>query len=48
MHLFWLLLFGLIAFLWVTYGLRVAYGAVRLPWLKSYAPQKTPIARGFR
>ncbi len=42
MHLFWLLLFGLIAFLWVTYGLRVAYGAVRLPWLKSYAPAKDP------
>ncbi len=40
MHLFWLTLFGLIAFLWVTYGLRVAYGAVRLPWLKSYAPAK--------
>jgi len=40
MHLFWLLLFGLIAFVWVTYGLRVAYGAVRLPWLKSYAPAK--------
>jgi len=40
MHLFWLLLFGLIAFLWVTYGLRVAYGAVRLPWLKSYPPAK--------
>jgi hypothetical protein len=38
MHLFWLILFGLIAFLWLTYGLRVAYGAVRLPWLKSYAP----------
>jgi glycosyltransferase involved in cell wall biosynthesis len=40
MHLFWLLLFGLIAFVWVTYGLRVAYGAVRLPWLKSYATAK--------
>jgi glycosyltransferase involved in cell wall biosynthesis len=40
MHLFWLILFGLIAFLWLTYGLRVAYGAVRLPWLKSYAPAK--------
>jgi len=25
MHLFWLILFGLIAFLWLTYGLRVAY-----------------------
>jgi glycosyltransferase involved in cell wall biosynthesis len=42
MHLFWLLLFGIIAFLWVSYGLRVAYGAVRLPWLKSYAPAKDP------
>jgi glycosyltransferase involved in cell wall biosynthesis len=40
MHLFWLVLFGLIAFLWLTYGLRVAYGAVRLPWLRSFAPAK--------
>jgi cellulose synthase/poly-beta-1,6-N-acetylglucosamine synthase-like glycosyltransferase len=40
MHLFWLLLFGLLAFFWVSYGLRVAYGAVRLPWLKSHAPAK--------
>lgn len=40
MHLFWLFLFGLIAFLWLTYGPRVAYGAVQLPWLKSYAPAK--------
>lgn len=38
MHLFWLILFGLIAFLWLTYGLRAAYGGVRLPWLKSYEP----------
>ncbi len=42
MHLFWLILFGLIAILWLTFGLRVAYGAVRLPWLKSYAPAKDP------
>ncbi len=40
MHLFWLILFGLIVLLWLTHGLRVAYGAVRLPWLKSYAPAK--------
>jgi len=40
MHLFWLILFGLIAILWLTYGLRAAYGAVRMPWLKSYAPAK--------
>src|SRR5882762_10266382 len=38
MHLFWLVLFGLIAIFWMTYGLKVAYGAVRLAWLKDCAP----------
>ncbi len=38
MHFFSILLFGLIAFFWTTYGLKVAYGALRLPWLKDYAP----------
>ena len=38
MHLFWLALFGLVALFWMTYGLKVAYGALRLPWLKDYAP----------
>jgi glycosyltransferase involved in cell wall biosynthesis len=38
MHLFLEFFFGLIAFLWVTYGLKVAYGATRLPWLKDFAP----------
>jgi len=38
MHFFWILFFGLIASFWITYGLKVAYGAVRLPWLKDYAP----------
>jgi glycosyltransferase involved in cell wall biosynthesis len=38
MHLFWLVLFGLIALFWMTYGLKVAYGASRLPWLKDFAP----------
>jgi glycosyltransferase involved in cell wall biosynthesis len=38
MHLFWLALFGLITLFWMTYGLKVAYGAMRLPWLKDYAP----------
>jgi glycosyltransferase involved in cell wall biosynthesis len=37
MHLFWEILFGFIAFFWITYGLKVAYGAVRLPWLKDCA-----------
>jgi hypothetical protein len=40
MHLFWLALFGLIALFWMTYGLKVAYGAMRLPWLKDYAPAR--------
>ena len=38
MHLSGLVLFGLIAFFWVCYGLHVAYGAVRLPWIKEFAP----------
>jgi glycosyltransferase involved in cell wall biosynthesis len=38
MHLLVLLLFGLIAFFWVFHGLRVAWGLLRLPWLKDYAP----------
>jgi glycosyltransferase involved in cell wall biosynthesis len=38
MQLFWIALFGLIAIFWMTYGLKVAYGAARLPWLKDYAP----------
>jgi len=38
MHLFGLVLFGFIAFFWLTHGLRVAYGAIRLPWIKDFAP----------
>ena len=38
MHLFATAFFGLIALFWLTYGLKVAYGAVRLPWLKKCAP----------
>lgn len=38
MHLLGLFTFGIIAFFWVTYGLKVAYGAVRLPWLRDYGP----------
>jgi cellulose synthase/poly-beta-1,6-N-acetylglucosamine synthase-like glycosyltransferase len=38
MHHFWTLLFGFIAFFWTTYGLKVAYGDLRLPWLKNFAP----------
>src|SRR5262252_3313057 len=38
MHTVWVVLFGFIAFFWIFHGLRVAYGAVRLPWLKDFAP----------
>jgi glycosyltransferase involved in cell wall biosynthesis len=38
MHVFWLVLFGTIALFWTVHGLRVAYGAVRLPWLKDFPP----------
>jgi len=38
MHVFGLVLFGLIAFFWLTHGIRVAYGALRLPWLKDFSP----------
>jgi glycosyltransferase involved in cell wall biosynthesis len=37
-HIAGVWLFGLIAFFWVFHGLRVAYGALRLPWLKDFAP----------
>jgi len=38
MHIFGLILFGGIAVFWLTHGLRVAFGAVRLPWLRDFAP----------
>jgi hypothetical protein len=37
MHLLVLFLFGFIAFFWVFHGLRVGYGALRLPWIKDFA-----------
>jgi glycosyltransferase involved in cell wall biosynthesis len=38
MHLFGVVLSGLIAFFWLTHGLRTAYGATRLPWIKDFPP----------
>jgi glycosyltransferase involved in cell wall biosynthesis len=38
MHVFGLVVFGSIAVFWLTHGLRVAYGATKLPWLKDFAP----------
>jgi glycosyltransferase involved in cell wall biosynthesis len=37
-HTMGLALFGLIAFFWVFHGLRTAYGALRLPWIKDFLP----------
>jgi glycosyltransferase involved in cell wall biosynthesis len=34
----WTILLGCIAFGWLTYGLRCAYGAFRLPWTKDASP----------
>jgi glycosyltransferase involved in cell wall biosynthesis len=38
MHLFGLAIFGLAAIFWLTHGLRVAYGATRLPWVQDFPP----------
>ena len=38
MHAFALVIFGGTAFVWVILGLRVAYGALKLPWLKNFPP----------
>jgi glycosyltransferase involved in cell wall biosynthesis len=40
LHLSGLALFGVIAFFWVFYGLRVAWGLLRLPWIKDFAALK--------
>ncbi len=37
MHIFGLILFASIAVFWLTHGLRVAFGAARLPWLKDFS-----------
>ena len=37
-HIAGVWLFGLIAFFWIFHGLRVAYGALRLPWIKDFSP----------
>ena len=38
MHFLGIALFGGIALFWLTYGLRVAYGALRLPWVRDFPP----------
>jgi glycosyltransferase involved in cell wall biosynthesis len=38
MHVFGIVFFGLIALAWVIYGCKVAYGDLRLPWVKDFTP----------
>lgn len=38
MHTFGIVFFSLVAAFWVFYGLRAAYGATKLPWIKDFAP----------
>jgi glycosyltransferase involved in cell wall biosynthesis len=38
MHTFGLVVFFLVAAFWVFHGLRAAYGATKLPWIKDFAP----------
>lgn len=41
MHSFALVILGSIAFFWIFHGLRIAYGALNLPWLKDFPPADT-------
>ena len=38
MHIFGLVLFTLVAAFWLLHGIRVAYGARKIPWLKYFEP----------
>ena len=38
MHAFALVIFGGTAFVWIILGLRIAYGALKLPWIKNFPP----------
>jgi glycosyltransferase involved in cell wall biosynthesis len=40
MHTLGLVVFSLIAAFWVFHGLRVAYGAKKVPWVKDFQPAK--------
>jgi glycosyltransferase involved in cell wall biosynthesis len=42
MHTFGLVFFALVAAFWVFHGLRAAYGATILPWMKDFAPAADP------
>jgi len=47
MHLFGLVLFGLIAFVWLTHGLACLW-RIALPWIRSLARNRRQIVRASR
>jgi glycosyltransferase involved in cell wall biosynthesis len=44
LHIFWTILFGLIASLWIVQGFRASLGMARLPWLSDISPNISPDA----
>ncbi len=38
LHTFWILIFSVIAFLWIAQGIRAGIGMSRLPWLSDVTP----------
>src|SRR5277367_2152771 len=43
MHTFGLVFSSLVAAFWVFHGLRAAYGATKLPWIKHFAPAEDAV-----
>ena len=44
MQILWIVLFSLIAFLWIVQGIRAGIGMARLPWLSDVTPIASPEA----
>jgi glycosyltransferase involved in cell wall biosynthesis len=44
LHIFWIVLFGLIASLWLIQGIRAGVGMARLPWLSNAPPLSLDMA----
>jgi glycosyltransferase involved in cell wall biosynthesis len=42
LHTFFIVLFSLIAFVWIVQGIRAGFGMSRLPWLSDVAPIEFP------
>jgi len=38
LHIFWIVLFSLVSFLWIVQGIRAGFGMSRLPWLSDVTP----------